>query len=111
MQVLSISPDIFEAWQSLGRDQPLGNRPPAFAPDAPHLVWRLGFDVKLRQLEADEADALAAATDGASFAAICEKLCEHIGMDRAAHRAAELLDRWVSAGMIGRIEFTPTMSG
>jgi hypothetical protein len=111
VQILSVSPDLFALWQALGRDEKIGERPAHFAPDAPHLVWRLGLDVKLRPLETDEAEAWNAAIAGEPFAELCERLAAHVGADRAAVRAAELLDRWISTGMIGRIEFTPSMSG
>lgn len=110
VQVLTISPDVFVLWQALGEDRPVGSRPASFAPDTPHLVWRLGLDVKLRPLEPDEADAFAAAIAGENFAGICELLAGFVGNDRAALRAAELLDRWTTSGMIGRIEGTSTGS-
>lgn len=110
VQVLAISPDIFAMWQSLGGDEALGVRPTRFAPDAPHLVWRLGLDVKLRPLETDEADAFVAVIAGENFATICERLTDHVGEERAAMRAVELLARWIDSGMIGRIAVTPTQS-
>lgn len=110
VQVLAISPDVFALWQVLGEDKPVGPRPAQLASDTPHLVWRLGLDVKLRPLEPDEADAFAAAVAGENFAEICERLADYVGEDRAALRAAELLDRWTTGGMIGRIEGTSTGS-
>ncbi len=110
VQVLSISPDIHALWQALG-GEPIGARPARFAADAPHLVWRLGLDVKLRPLETDEAVALEAAIAGESYAAICERLAGQVGDERAAMRAAELLARWIDNGMIGRVNVTPTQSG
>ena len=111
VQVLSISPDIFALWEALDGDEPIAARPAQFAANAPHLVWRLGLDVKLRPLEADEGDAFAAAIAGENFAAICERLAQHVGEERAAMRAAELLVRWIDNGMIGRVDVTPTQSG
>jgi hypothetical protein len=110
VQVLAISPDIFAMWQALGGDKPLGTRPTEFVADTPHLVWRLGLDVKLRPLEMDEADAFAAAIAGDNFAAICERLTDHVDEERAAMRAVELLARWIDNGMIGRIDVTPSQS-
>jgi hypothetical protein len=110
VRVLTISPDVFALWQTLGDNQPVGSRPASFAADAPHLVWRLGLDVKLRALEPDEADAFAAAIAGENFATICERLAGFVGDDRAALRAVELLARWIDAGMIGRVEPSPTQS-
>lgn len=110
VQILSIAPDIFAMWQALGSDEPLGERPPQLAVDAPHLVWRLGLDVKLRALETDEAAALDTAMADRNFADICERLAWHVGDDRAAARAVELLDRWLNSGMIGEIRTMPTGS-
>ncbi len=110
VQRVVVSPDIYALWQSLGRDEAPGVRPAQFAPDAPHLVWRLGLDVKLRPLEPDEAEALDVAIAGKNFSAICELLGNRVGFDRASLRAAELLDRWVTSGMIGEIGVMPTGS-
>ncbi|MEX2296222.1 MAG: DNA-binding domain-containing protein [Dongiaceae bacterium] len=110
VQILSVSPDIFAIWNRLAQGEEAGAKPAAIAPEAPHLVWRIGLDVKLRPAEPDEADALDAVAAGLTFADICERLSDHVGADRAAFRAAELLERWVSMEMIGRIEFSPDMS-
>jgi hypothetical protein len=64
------------------------------------LLWRdADGDVCWRQLEGDEADALRAATDGADFGDICERLAAYHG-DEAALRAASLLKRWLADGLI-----------
>jgi len=110
VQMLSISPDIFALWQALGRDEAIGARPTGFAADAPHLVWRLGLDVKLRPFEPDEAEAFTAAAASETFASICERLGDIVGFDRAAMRAVELLDRWLNSGMIGEMRVMPTGS-
>jgi hypothetical protein len=107
---LSVSPDIFAIWNRLANEEPAGSRPTAPTTETPHLVWRIGLDVKLRPAEIDEAAALDAVANGESFAVICELLADHVGADQAAFRAAALLERWVSSEMIGRIEFSPDMS-
>lgn len=111
VQILSISPDIFVAWQQLGSDDAsIGERPAALAPDAPLLVWRLGLDVKLRPLETDEADMLEGIVAGEPFAALCERIAAHVGTERAAWRTAELLERFVAAGMLGSANVARTGS-
>jgi hypothetical protein len=110
VQTIDVSPDVFAVWNRVSRDEDAGGRPTDLAPPAPHLVWRTGLDVKLRAFETDEAFAWEAAVAGRQFADICECLAEHTGPDQAAFRAATLLDRWIVAGMIGRIEFVPDMS-
>ncbi|MEX2201369.1 MAG: DNA-binding domain-containing protein [Dongiaceae bacterium] len=107
---LPVSPDIFAIWNRLANEEPPGSLPAVLAPEVPHLVWRTGLDVKLRPAEQDEAAALDALADGESFAGICERLADHVDPDQAAFRAAELLERWVSSEMIGRIAFSPDMS-
>jgi hypothetical protein len=107
---IAVSPDIFAIWNRLANEEPAGSPPAMPACESPHLVWRIGFDVKLRAAERDEAAALDALANGENFAGICERLAEHVGPGRAAFRAAELLERWVSTEMIGRIAFSPDMS-
>lgn len=65
------------------------------------LVWRPQLLSQFRMLDADEAAALAAARDGADFAAMCEALSDWHDDDAAlAVRAASLLKTWLAAGMI-----------
>ena len=64
------------------------------------LLWRRDLDIRWRSLEPDEAAALDAAREGATFADVCEHLCEWINPDRAAMHAASLLKRWISDGLI-----------
>lgn len=69
--------------------------------DATHwLLWRDGSgDVHWRQLEADEAGALHAASRGANFGDLCERLTALHG-DDGALRAASLLKRWLADGLL-----------
>ena len=108
---IPVSPDIFAIWNRLANGEPAESVPSALAAETPHLVWRIGLDVKLRAAERDEAAALDALSHGESFAGICERLADHVDPGRAAFRAAELLERWVSTEMIGCIAFSPDMSG
>lgn len=64
------------------------------------LLWRdADGDVRWRQLEGDEADALHATTHGADFGDICERLAARHGGE-AALRAASLLKRWLADGLV-----------
>ncbi|MEX0807688.1 MAG: DNA-binding domain-containing protein [Dongiaceae bacterium] len=110
VQILSVSPDLFAIWNRIAQGEPADAKPATVAARAPHLVWRIGLDVKLRPIEPDEAAALDAVATGQTFADICELLAGHVGPDRAAMRAATLLERWVSTDMIGRVEFPTDMS-
>ena len=66
-------------------------------------IWRKGHSPFFRSLENDEAAALKAMLDRASFGEICGVLCEWIDEDKAALRAAGLLRGWVEEGWIAEL--------
>ncbi len=74
--------------------------------DAVHwLLWRdAELNIRWRSLGDDEATALDAARDGASFGAICERLCDWVEPDEAAMHAAGLLKRWIFDGLVVELE-------
>jgi len=59
------------------------------------LVWRDGLDAAFRSLSEDEAWAFDAAMAGATFAELCEGLCQFFAPDQAATRGAGLLRLWI----------------
>lgn len=91
--------NVAPIWHALTRDK---------KPDAAHdsgdpigwLVWRQQLTLFYRSLETDEAWALDAARGGASFADICEGLCEWNEPEGVAVRAAGFLRQWISDGLI-----------
>ncbi len=64
------------------------------------VVWRQNLQTFFRSLCVDEAFALDAARRGASFAEICEGLCEWIDPQNVPTHAAGLLRRWIEDGLI-----------
>jgi hypothetical protein len=68
------------------------------------IVSRQGLEVHYRQLEADEAAALAAVAAGAPFAQMCEALCRWHAQEDVALRAAGLLKAWIGNGWIAGVE-------
>lgn len=68
------------------------------------LVWRKELTPLYRWLEPDEAEALAAAARGSSFAGVCTQLARRIGAQRAPARAAQLLKCWALDGVISGID-------
>ena len=64
------------------------------------LLWRAGIVVRWRSVEPDEAWALTRCDAGADFAAICAGLCEWVGEDAAAFRAATCLKQWAADGVL-----------
>jgi len=69
------------------------------------LIWRKDRDPYWRSLEVHEAWALEAAQNGASFAEICEGLCEWISENQVAVTAAGFLKQWISDDLVVRIDF------
>ncbi|MDJ0929398.1 MAG: DNA-binding domain-containing protein [Gammaproteobacteria bacterium] len=67
------------------------------------LVWRRDLVVRWRSLTVDEAWALQAIADGASFAQLCEGLCDWHDVADVPIRAASFLRGWLTDGLITRI--------
>lgn len=69
------------------------------------LLWRdAELDIRWRSLGDDEAAALDAVMDGASFGEICELLCQWVEPEDAAMHAAGLLKRWIFDGLVVELE-------
>ena len=66
-------------------------------------IWRNEHSPFFRSLEIDEAWALKAMLDRASFGEICAGLCEWVAEEQAAARAAGLLRGWVEQGWIAQL--------
>jgi hypothetical protein len=67
------------------------------------LLWREGIHIRWRSVDADEAWALQACDDGEDFGFICDGLCERIGLDAAAFRAATYLKQWASDSLLAAL--------
>lgn len=68
------------------------------------IVWRQGLTIYYRSLEVDEAWALDALCRSETFEALCEGLTEWIDAQHVAMHVAGLLKRWISDGLITRIQ-------
>jgi hypothetical protein len=64
------------------------------------LVFRRGFEVEHRTLNADEARALTAAANGAPFARICELAAGKARGARATRLINSMLERWLGDGLM-----------
>lgn len=70
------------------------------------LLWRQDLLTQYRSMEADEAVALQAALDGASFSEVCGALAEEAqDQEQVPMRAAGFLKTWLAAGMITNFHF------
>ena len=80
-----------------------GDAPPPSArtePAVDWLLWRDGLVVRWRSIEPDEAWALRRCDAGDDFGSICAGLCEWVGEDAAAFRAATFLKQWAADGVL-----------
>ena len=68
------------------------------------LFWRADLQIHWRSIEVDEACAIDACRENASFGELCEILCEWHADDQAPVQAAGLLKRWVNDELIAAIE-------
>jgi hypothetical protein len=83
-----------ELWRAVER----GDVPslPAAPSSRTLIVWRQGVVVYHRAVEPAEHDALAVLDEGASFAALCERLAARAPVEAAAAQAFALLARWLT---------------
>ena len=67
------------------------------------LLWREDVVVRWRSIDADEAWALRRCAAGDDFGSICTGLCERIGEEAAAFRAATYLKQWAADGVLAAV--------
>jgi hypothetical protein len=78
----------------------------ALARPVSYAIWRSDLEVYFRALDAQEALALDAARQGATFGGVCERVLASATDDdfaASAHRAAALLQNWIRARWIVRV--------
>lgn len=78
----------------------------AFASPQGWAAWRKDSIVRHRRLDEDEAAALDAVVQGATFADLCAHLCRWHAAEDVAARTATLLRRWVEDGWIVAYDFS-----
>ena len=90
-------------WKALDADEsPSESPPPPERMDraVEWLLWRQDLLVRWRSVEPDEAWALRQCDAGEDFGSICAGLCERVGEDAAAFRAATFLKQWAADGVL-----------
>jgi hypothetical protein len=86
-------------WNALAKDQV----PPPVSPlteSGGLLVWRLGYEPCLRELDGNEIAAIALCGAGMSFRDLCAMLAREVDDDEAARQAGTMLGRWLADGLI-----------
>lgn len=108
-QRIALPPVVVEAWEQLQRNEP-APAPESPGEPVPWLVWRQGFEVRYRRLPPDEAAALDAVAAAADFATVCEMLAAQVGEERAAFRAAEMVQGWIAGELVAEMLVRPDSS-
>ncbi len=100
---LNLAWNVPAMWRAIDRKE----SPPAAARAdqvTPWLLWRSQLEIHWRSLGAEEAWALDACMSATRFGELCEGLCRFVGESDAAMHAAGLLKRWVTDGLVARVD-------
>jgi hypothetical protein len=103
LDLLWNAPAIWRAVENQETPEP----PTANAHPLAWVLWRQQLKTYYRSLTVDEAWALDASRNGASFAEICAGLCEWVDATHVAAHAAGLLKVWIHDGLIQAIVLAP----
>ena len=96
---LALEWNVPSLWKAIDGDDP--PPPPARMERAVDwLLWREDLVVRWRSIESDEAWALGRCEAGETFGAICTGLCERVGEESAAFRAATYLKQWAADSVL-----------
>ena len=99
LHMLDLGTNAVAIWKAINDDQSHGIPEPV-SENVTWAIWRKQLSPFFRSLDADEAWALGAMREGASFGEICAGLCDWVAEEDAAPRAAQLLRGWVDEGWI-----------
>ncbi len=86
-------------WKAVHGGDPLP-APERVDPAMEWLLWRQDILVRWRSIGPDEAWALRRCEAGGDFGSVCAGLCERVGEDVAALRAATCLKQWAADGVL-----------
>ena len=98
-QILVLDWRVSELLRAVEEDRPWD---PAKPGAVKVLVWRSNARAFYRDLENLEADALEAASRGATFAEICDVVAANVGIEDPVAAMNRMLARWLSDGLLTR---------
>jgi hypothetical protein len=105
LHMLDLGTNAVAIWKAIHDGQSHGI-PESVSENVTWAIWRKQLSPYFRSLDADEAWALGAMREGASFGEICAGLCDWVAEDDAAPRAAHLLRGWVDEGWIAGLNLS-----
>lgn len=97
-----LSWDIVSVWKAL-KETGIATPPKQVASIVCWMIWRKGYDIHFSSLTADEAYMVESMAMGATFATICEGLCQWLEEEVVAGHAALLLKRFITDQLIMEI--------
>ena len=100
VQFLDLRWNVPGLWNAIQQEQ----QPVAADYPQTWVIWRHGLQSFFRSAPVDEAWALDALGEGLCFAMLCAGLCEWIDEEHVAAHAALLIRRWVTDGLIARVD-------
>lgn len=90
-------------WQAM-LDEKMPDDPQQNTSGTHWILWRKELTSHFTALSEEEAWAIDALINGATFGDICEGLCQWVNEEEAGMRAASLLKSWITAGLITKID-------
>ncbi len=96
---LDLSWNVVQIWQAIA-DEKIPDEPYDSALKVRWIVWRKELTTQFSSLPEDEAWAIDALMNSATFGEICEGLCRWVDEQNAGMHAASLLKGWITAGLI-----------
>lgn len=100
VKCLQFSWNIVEIWHGLTEDPPIAIEPKYSSTPITWLLWRQDLACQFISLANDEAWAITAMMQGATFGEICEGISQWYNAEDAGLRAASLLKGWIMAELI-----------
>jgi hypothetical protein len=100
LQLLELQWGVAALWHALHADASSQTAEPLYAPHA-MVIWRAQLQCRWRTLDATELLALRLVQKQVCFAELCAGL-QQAGIAQPAQKAAELLQTWLSEGLLAR---------
>jgi len=103
LRLLDLDHAVLPLWLALERGQ---ERPDAPAARSHVVIWRRGFRVYHRAVDAVECESLELARSRATLSAVCEALWRHVG-ESTPHVIVGYLRTWIEQEMVAAVQLPP----